>query len=268
VTAGTLVFLARQREGLTVIWGSPKCGKTFWAFDLAMHVALGWLYRGRHVAQGTVVYVACEGERGLRARKEAFRRPRLGPADKPPFYLLTTRLDLAKQIDDLIMDIAAQIPSGAVPMSVRARSRTFGGGGPKKRREQPHALQKLTENCPLRRRVRSHGSGNAIGLIQLSQNGARLPYDRRQIASPSDSFCRVMSMPERILIADGSTASGGSSMHSTAPFSAHRWRSAPTAAPRPSTATGCPVHREFLGGHQLFPQSFRYLPRPSARPRR
>jgi hypothetical protein len=27
--------------GLTVIWGPPKCGKSFWTFDLAMHVALG-----------------------------------------------------------------------------------------------------------------------------------------------------------------------------------------------------------------------------------
>ena len=28
------------REGLTVIWGPPKCGKSFWTFDLVMHVAL------------------------------------------------------------------------------------------------------------------------------------------------------------------------------------------------------------------------------------
>ena len=27
--------------GLTVIWGPPKSGKSFWTLDLAMHVALG-----------------------------------------------------------------------------------------------------------------------------------------------------------------------------------------------------------------------------------
>ena len=37
------------REGLVVAWGPPKCGKSFWAFDLAMHFALGWTYRGRRV---------------------------------------------------------------------------------------------------------------------------------------------------------------------------------------------------------------------------
>ena len=25
------------RVGLVVVWGPPKCGKSFWAFDLAMH---------------------------------------------------------------------------------------------------------------------------------------------------------------------------------------------------------------------------------------
>jgi hypothetical protein len=117
-------------------------------------------------------------------------------------------------------------------------------------------------------RVRSHGPGMLFGLVQLSQNHARLADHFRQITSPSDSFCCVMPMPERILIADGSSASGGSSMHSTAPFSTHRWRSAWTPAPGPSTATGFPAHRKFLGVHQLFPRTFCYLPRPNVRLRR
>jgi hypothetical protein len=99
------------REGLAVIWGPPKCGKTFWVFDLMMHVALDWPYRGRAVETGTVVYIACEGERGLAARKEAFRTERLALQD-PSFFLLTTRLDLSGQIDTLVADIAAQIPDG------------------------------------------------------------------------------------------------------------------------------------------------------------
>src|SRR4051812_33101663 len=28
------------RVGLAVIWGPPKCGKSFWFFDLLLHVAL------------------------------------------------------------------------------------------------------------------------------------------------------------------------------------------------------------------------------------
>ena len=29
------------REGLTIVWGPPKSGKSFKTFDLCMHVALG-----------------------------------------------------------------------------------------------------------------------------------------------------------------------------------------------------------------------------------
>jgi len=49
------------RVGLCIVWGPPKCGKSFLVFDMLMHVALGWEYRGRKVRQGAVVYCALEG---------------------------------------------------------------------------------------------------------------------------------------------------------------------------------------------------------------
>lgn len=105
-----LVKNIMPREGLAVIWGPPKCGKTFWLYDLSMCVALGWEYRGRRVVQGPVVYVACEGERGLGARTEAYRRERLQEgATGIPFYLVTTRLDLIGEYQILVNDIRAQI---------------------------------------------------------------------------------------------------------------------------------------------------------------
>ena len=44
------------RDGLIVVWGPPKCGKSFWTFDMVMHVALGRDYRGRRVQQGPVPF--------------------------------------------------------------------------------------------------------------------------------------------------------------------------------------------------------------------
>src|SRR5512146_2163533 len=79
--AGESPYLVKgllPREGLVVISGPPKCGKSFWTYDLAMHIPSGWGYRGRRVRQGAVVYVVCEGERGLDARSEAYRRQRFG----------------------------------------------------------------------------------------------------------------------------------------------------------------------------------------------
>lgn len=108
------------RDGLAVVWGPPKCGKSFWAFDLALHVALNWEYRGRRVQSGRVVYIACEGERGLGARAEAFRLRYLSETDEsdPPFFLLTTRLDLVADADELIADIRAEIGADSCELVV------------------------------------------------------------------------------------------------------------------------------------------------------
>ena len=54
------------RVGLTVVWGPPKCGKSFVVFDMMMHVAAGWLYRRRRVQDGPVVYCAFEGAEGCK----------------------------------------------------------------------------------------------------------------------------------------------------------------------------------------------------------
>jgi hypothetical protein len=81
------------------------------------HISLGREYRGRRVKGGPVIYIACEGERGLGARTEAFRRTHLTEQDDPPFYLLTTRLDLVADCVALVADIRAQIGATA-PVAV------------------------------------------------------------------------------------------------------------------------------------------------------
>jgi hypothetical protein len=62
------------RRGLVVLWGPPKCGKSFKATDIGLHIALGWEYRGRRVQQATVIYIAPEGRYGFPARIEAFKQ--------------------------------------------------------------------------------------------------------------------------------------------------------------------------------------------------
>jgi hypothetical protein len=98
------------RAGLMIVWGAPKCGKSFWTFDLVMHVALGWSYRGRRVQQGGVVYLALEGGHGFRARIEAWRRRHLNGHGAPvPFYLLDVPIDLVADRDKLIQAIRVQL---------------------------------------------------------------------------------------------------------------------------------------------------------------
>jgi hypothetical protein len=100
--------------GLIVVWGPPKCGKSFWVFDAMLHVAAGWEYRGRRVTQGNVVYVALEGQDGFGNRAEAFRQRRFenGIGDVPGFFLVKERTDLVKDHPELIKCIQAQCPEG------------------------------------------------------------------------------------------------------------------------------------------------------------
>lgn len=120
------------RDGLVLMWGKPKCGKSFVAFDLGLHIALGWDYCGKRVEQGPVVYIAAEGALGLSARAEAFRQAKLGETDDadPPFHLLASRLDLVGQLDELVADTAAQLAESDGKCSViflDTVNRTFRG---------------------------------------------------------------------------------------------------------------------------------------------
>jgi hypothetical protein len=110
-TAQYLVKGLLQSSGLAVVWGAPKCGKSFWVFDLLMHVALGWSYRGHRVTPGPVVYCALEGAQGHKNRIEAFRRGKMSEAadSDPPFYLMSTPLSLVRDHKAFIADISRQL---------------------------------------------------------------------------------------------------------------------------------------------------------------
>jgi hypothetical protein len=101
------------RNGLAVFWGKPKSGKSFFVFDLLMHVALGWDYRGHRVKQGPVVYVCLEGARAFRKRREAFRQAKLKNGEDPALYFIVNPLSLAADRKILIEDIRRQLDPDA-----------------------------------------------------------------------------------------------------------------------------------------------------------
>jgi AAA domain len=108
------------RVGLAVVWGPPKCGKSFWVFDLVMHIAIGREWRGHRVHKGAVVYLALEGGGGFANRIEAWRRRNLGNGQHKdaPFYLLDQSIDLVTEYRDLIESIQAQLSGGTLSVLV------------------------------------------------------------------------------------------------------------------------------------------------------
>jgi RecA-family ATPase len=95
-------------SGLIAVWGAPKCGKSFWTFDLTMHIARGLPYRGRRVRQGPVAYLAFEGAEGFKARAEAYRRKHKVD-EAVPLYLLASNAKLVRDHKALIESIDGQL---------------------------------------------------------------------------------------------------------------------------------------------------------------
>jgi AAA domain len=106
------------RLGIVIIWGPPKCGKTFWTFDLEMHIALGWPYRDRRVEHGEVLHIACEGIAGLGARKEAWRQHHAAhrdDLDSALFHLCKeTTLDLIADANAVVGAIVEQFSGRSI----------------------------------------------------------------------------------------------------------------------------------------------------------
>jgi hypothetical protein len=111
--------------GLTVVWGPPKCGKSFWTFDLTMHVARGIPYRGRRVQQGAIAYVSLEGGTGFHRRIEAYKQQH--EVTDAPFYLITDRTDLVRDNGTLIAAIKEQMQETPAAVIIDTLNRSLAG---------------------------------------------------------------------------------------------------------------------------------------------
>jgi AAA domain-containing protein len=177
------------RVGLTVVWGPPKCGKSFWLMDALLHVALGWEYRGRRVTRGPVVYCAFEGADGYNARAEAFRI-RFLTADQGlvPFYLVAAKMDFLADHQALIASIKAQIgPTSPVAVGLDTLNRSIGGKEDDERmagyigasdaiREEFHCVVPVVHHCGVEgTRPRGHTSltGAAEAQIEVKRDEAK-----------------------------------------------------------------------------------------------
>ncbi|WP_049803061.1 AAA family ATPase [Bradyrhizobium japonicum] len=128
-TAAYLIKGLIPRTGFVVIWGPPKCGKSFWTFDAVLHVALGREYRGRRVMVGKVVYLALEGQDGFGDRADAFRLRHLedGPGNVPGFFLIKERTDLVRDHVELIRCIRSQCDGAPSAVVIDTMNRSLVG---------------------------------------------------------------------------------------------------------------------------------------------
>jgi hypothetical protein len=127
-----------DRGAFSVVYGESNVGKTFFALDLAMHVAAGWDWHGNRIPgndhyAGPVVYVAGEGGLGIQNRIEAIRRERPYLMDRTEqagdFVLLPTSLDMCGAGDSRALEAAIEVVARKPALLViDTLARAFGGG--------------------------------------------------------------------------------------------------------------------------------------------
>ena len=117
---------------MSVVYGPSNSGKTFFAFDLAFHIAAGVEWRGRRVTQAAVLYLAAEGGRGAMNRMAALRIT--SGVHDVPFALKRAGLDLLhdqadlQHIADLAREVSARLPDAPLLVVIDTLSRIMAGG--------------------------------------------------------------------------------------------------------------------------------------------
>lgn len=127
-----------DRGAFSIVYGESNVGKTFFALDLAMHVAAAQEWHGHKVPgnddyAGPVVYIAGEGGAGLSNRIEALRRERPHlmkyTEENGDFVLLPVMIDLCGS-DDAAAIVEAldglDMPPALIVIDTLAMA--FGGG--------------------------------------------------------------------------------------------------------------------------------------------
>lgn len=117
---------------LCLVYGHPGSGKSFFALDMAMHIAWGRAWRDRAVQHGLVIYIGAEGQRGLRQRVAAFRQHH--GVEEIPFGLIPVEVNLLaadgdlEKVADTIRIVARRFNLPVAMIVADTLSRTFGGG--------------------------------------------------------------------------------------------------------------------------------------------
>ncbi len=123
-----------DQGAMSVVYGPSNSGKTFWATDLAFHIAAAMPWRGYRVAQAAVLYVAAEGGRGVSNRIAAIRAELAFGQVDIPFALRRGGMDLLHEQADLqaVCDMAAEVQAKApgLPLMIviDTLSRIMAGG--------------------------------------------------------------------------------------------------------------------------------------------
>ncbi len=134
---------------VSVVYGPPNIGKSYWTLDLAAHIASNVPYRGKmRVEGGPVIYITLEGQRTFTNRLDALKKHKSLHAQAPlyyfnaPFSLLTE--EDTESLVECIIKLSAQIGTPARLIVIDTLSRAMAGGDESSSVDMGKAIQAAT----------------------------------------------------------------------------------------------------------------------------
>jgi len=199
---------------MSVIYGESGCGKTFFALDLALHVAAGIPWRGREVDRRGVLYLALEGSHGIKNRVAAFKLAHMANCADLSFAVVPVALNLLDPAADTDKVIAAaktaadklSVPVGLIVVDTLSRAMAGGNeNGPEDMGDFVRNIDKIRRALPAHVAVIHHsGKDGARGARGHSLLRAATDTEIEVSRDPTISTARVTK--QRELDAEGEFA--------------------------------------------------------------
>ena len=171
--------------GMSVVYGASNVGKTFFAADLALHVALGWQWRGREVEAGPVLYVAAEGSYGIRNRVAAFRS-HYEIEGKVPFHVIPVSVNLLNDDEAVERLINTARVKGASMVVLDTLARVIAGGN----ENSSEDMGALIGNCD---RIRTETRAHVMLIHHTGKDEARGARGHSSLRAATDTEIEVAS---------------------------------------------------------------------------
>ncbi len=178
--------------GLILIYGKPKCRKTFLALDLSLSVARGSNWHGRKVRQGVVLYIAAEGGHGLFPRIQAWRSRYDDGKLRPDAFRVVDRVVPflhAGAVDELA-ELIAEIRPTLIVIDTLARS--IAGG----EENSSVDMGQFVAACDRLRRI----SGSTVVIVHHVGRSGDNPRGSNALDGAVDTMVRVSSRGEVVTV--------------------------------------------------------------------
>ena len=208
-----VIKVVLQQEGVAAIYGASGSGKSFLAINAAVAIASGLLWFGFRVRQTPVVYVAMEGEAGLRNRVEAITTTtgQTMPTDLHFIFGQSFDLTVESNVQALADAIAAKIPAGGAVIFIDTLNRAAPGADENASADMGRilngtkTLQRLTGGMVVlvhhtgkdaSRGLRGHSSLHAAldAAIEVTRDGDRREWKLAKSKDGADGISRAFTL--------------------------------------------------------------------------